>query len=64
MTVRQAAERMECSISTVYALVGAGRIKCNRIGLGRGAIRITEQQVADYLQAKPDPTGFKHITLK
>ncbi len=50
MTVKQAAERLEVSSATVYALVASGRLRCNRIGIGRGAIRISEEQLADYLK--------------
>lgn len=48
MTVRQAAERLEVSQSTVYALVAAGLLACSRIGLGRGCIRISAEQLDEY----------------
>jgi excisionase family DNA binding protein len=49
MTVRETAKRLEVSQSTIYALVAAGRLRCVRHGLKRGVIRITEQQLADYM---------------
>ena len=69
MTVKQAAERLEVSPSTVYALVGAGRLKCHRVGLGRGAIRISEGHVVAYLEAgepapKPTPQPARRVTLR
>jgi excisionase family DNA binding protein len=74
MTVKQAAARLEVSVATTYALVAAGKLKCVRIGLGRGAIRITEEHMADYLtQAAPAPTlapppaprrVFRHVKIR
>lgn len=49
MTVKKAAERLEVSPATVYALVASGRLRCHRIGIGRGAIRIDEAQLAEFL---------------
>jgi excisionase family DNA binding protein len=50
VNVRQAATRLEVSQATVYALVAAGKLKCYRVGLGRGCIRISEEHIADYLE--------------
>jgi excisionase family DNA binding protein len=50
MRVKEAAERLEVSTATVYALVASGRLRCHRIGIGRGAIRISDDQLADYLK--------------
>ena len=47
MTVAQAADRLGVSRGSVYALVEKGEIGHNRIG---GAIRITEEQFAEYQQ--------------
>ena len=56
MTVKQAAGRLEVSAATVYGLVAAGKLRCHRIGLGRGAIRISEAHVVQYLEgAEPTP---------
>jgi excisionase family DNA binding protein len=49
VTVRQAAAKMEVWSSTLWVLVAAGSLKCMRIGHGRGAIRITEAHLAEYL---------------
>lgn len=48
MTVKQAAERLEISPGLVYALVASGKIRHERHGLGRGAIRITEEALEEY----------------
>jgi excisionase family DNA binding protein len=49
VTVQQVAERLEVSPQLVYALVAAGKLACTRHGLGRGVIRISEEQLAEYL---------------
>ncbi len=49
MTVREAAERLEVSVSLTYRLIAAGKLRCSRHGLGRGAIRISEEQLGSTL---------------
>ena len=75
MTVPDVAERLEVSISLVYRLVQSGKLRCTRHGVGRGVIRISEAQLADYLAtvehgAHPPPRDapvtippLKHIRL-
>jgi excisionase family DNA binding protein len=48
MTVAEAAEILEVSTRTVYALCRAGKIRHERPGLGRGAIRILPEDLAAY----------------
>jgi excisionase family DNA binding protein len=55
VTVKQAAVRLEVSSATIYGLVAAGKLKCHRVGLGRGAIRITEEHVVEFLKGA-EPT--------
>jgi excisionase family DNA binding protein len=75
LTVKQAAVRLEVSQATVYALVAAGKLRCYRVGLGRGQIRITDEHIAEYLGkaetrlAEPQPQSaprlkLKHITVR
>ena len=69
MTVKQAAEKLEVSQATVYALVAAGKLRCVRVGLGRGTIRIMEGHIADYLaraepMVKPLPAPVSRPRLK
>jgi excisionase family DNA binding protein len=74
MTVKQAAAKLEVSVATTYALVAAGKLNCVRIGLGRGAIRITDDHIAEYLsQTQPMPSlcpspaarrVLKHIKIR
>lgn len=49
MTVKQAATRLEVSVSLVYGLVAAGKLKYCRVGNGRGRIRIPEDAIGEYL---------------
>ena len=72
MTVKQAAVRLEVSVSTVYGLIAAGKLRCSRVGLGRGVIRISDEQLSGYLKAaEPGPVTaapaprlrLKHLRL-
>jgi excisionase family DNA binding protein len=48
MTVQQAADRLEVSLGLVYKLCNDGRLGHERHGTGRGTIRITEADLAEY----------------
>ena len=48
--VPDVAKQLNCSISTVYGLVDAGKLVAYRIGLGRGALRIAESDLATFLE--------------
>jgi excisionase family DNA binding protein len=48
MTVKQVAERLGVSPALVYALVARHKIRHERHGLGRGAIRISEEALEEY----------------
>jgi excisionase family DNA binding protein len=50
MMVREVAQRLEISQSCVYALIAAGKLPATRHGLGRGCIRVSEEQLAEYLK--------------
>jgi hypothetical protein len=65
--VRSLAKRWRCSPSLIYALVSEGKLECFRLGLGRGTIRFSEEQLVRFLddcrsQALP-PEELKHLTL-
>lgn len=49
LTVKEVAQRLNVSQSCIYQLVESGRIPHHRIGLGRGAIRFTADDVAEFL---------------
>ena len=67
MTVKQAAARLEVSQTTVYALVAARKLRCYRVGMGRGQIRISEDHLAEYLRKSepgsdaPAPVSRPHL---
>jgi excisionase family DNA binding protein len=70
LTVRQAAERLGISRAQVYALCASGKLPHHRFGSGgRGAIRISEEQLAAFLEAtkfKPpvELPPLRHIRLE
>ena len=49
LTVAEVASRLRVSCSTVYSLIEAGHLRCYRIGLKRGTIRVTEDQLKVFL---------------
>jgi excisionase family DNA binding protein len=51
MTVPEVAERLRVAVSTVYALVNAGKLAAFHIGANDGAIRVSEEQLQAYLDA-------------
>jgi excisionase family DNA binding protein len=72
LRVRDAAGQLEVSTSTVYGLIAAGKLRCTRVGLRRGVIRISDEQLAEYLRAAeprvaptaPAPRArLKHLRL-
>lgn len=67
LTVAQVAERLQCSPALVYALCAEGKLTHHRLGLGRGTIRVSEEQLRDFLEATkkagpgvPGPVPFTH----
>lgn len=69
MTVAEVAERLSCSRALVFSLIKNGLLGCYRIGLRKqGGVRVTEQQLQDYLKNREQPagepfTGLKHVKL-
>ena len=49
LTVPETADKLKVSKSCVYQLVETGQLSCHRIGTGRGAIRISETDLQEYL---------------
>jgi excisionase family DNA binding protein len=69
MNVKQVASRLEVSSATIYSLIASGRLRHYRIGNGRGVVRISEDQLADYLRSAeptvmPTSTSLPRIRLK
>jgi excisionase family DNA binding protein len=69
LTVKQVAARLALSPSQVYALCASGRLAHHRFGgQGRGAIRVTEEQLASFVEAsvftpKAPLPELRHIRL-
>ena len=51
LTVREVARRLNVNRSTVYELVSNGRLSCHRVGLGRGTIRVSADDLDRYLES-------------
>ena len=62
LTVKEVAQRLNVSQSCIYQLVETGKLPHHRIGIGRGAIRFTETDLADYLtHARQQTTGERPV---
>ena len=53
--VQQVAAMWGVSPATIYGLVAAGKLPCHRIGLGRGCLRFSADQLAAYLSGGVPP---------
>jgi excisionase family DNA binding protein len=67
MRVGEIAKRLDVSVSLVYNLLTEGKLRGTRHGLKRGTWRISEDQLAEYLescQAEPkyEDGPLTHIT--
>jgi excisionase family DNA binding protein len=59
-SVCEAAEELGVSAGTVYGLCARRKIRHQRIGLGRGTIRIPEDAIEEYrssVTVAPEPAG-------
>ena len=71
LTVKQVKDRLNLSRSSVYALIDSGELKSYRLGAGRGAIRVSEKQLEDFLRSResggasvpPVPLKLKNLSL-
>jgi excisionase family DNA binding protein len=78
LNVRDVARELSVSATCVYQLIAAGKLACHRIGVGRGAIRVSEKDLAEFVEScrrdtKAMPTvqagrrirrpKFKHLRL-
>lgn len=50
LKVSEVARRLNCSPSLVYDHIASGRMRCHRIGKGHGGVRISEEQLAEFLK--------------
>ena len=56
LTVRETATQLHVSAACVYQLVETGKLACHRIGIGRGAIRISQSDLDEFLVGCHSPT--------
>jgi excisionase family DNA binding protein len=49
--VRAVAEALDVSLATIYRAVESGALRAIRVGTGKGAVRIPEAAVDEYLTA-------------
>jgi excisionase family DNA binding protein len=59
LTVKEISQKLNISARTIYDLVRAGRLKCQRIGKGRGVIRFRPTDLENFRA----PTGLRHLHL-
>jgi len=57
MTVKDVADRLNCSESFVYNLLASGALRHYRLGKGQGGKRVSEEQLQDYLSAQEEGGG-------
>ena len=58
LTVKDTAERLNVSARVVYDLVERGLLRCQRVGVGRGTIRIAPEDLESYLRSKRATPGW------
>jgi excisionase family DNA binding protein len=74
LTIRDVAQRLTIAPSTAYALIQSGKIVGHRIGVGRGAIRVDEEDLETFLEScrssprpaprrKAPPPSLKHLRI-
>ncbi|MHB9080377.1 MAG: helix-turn-helix domain-containing protein [Pirellulaceae bacterium] len=75
LSPHEVAQALHVSRSLVYRLVDTGKMPCHRIGAGRGAIRVSEDDLVDFLAMcrcekqeearRPPPRRkkLKHLTV-
>ena len=73
LTVKEVAEKLGVSPTTVYGLCQRRKLRHARVGLVRGAVRIDEKDLEEYLkgatisperiQPSPSRERFKHLRV-
>ncbi|GAA1347830.1 helix-turn-helix domain-containing protein [Saccharothrix algeriensis] len=49
--VKAVAEMLDVSVATIYRAIESGALRALKVGTGKGALRIPEDAIADYVQA-------------
>jgi len=76
LTVKEVAKRLAVSESFVYGRIADGSLKHYRLGKGQGGIRVSEEQLQEYLKGReeggeprpepqppPKPVVLKRLSL-
>ena len=50
LTVKEVAQQLSVSATCVYQLVASGQLPSHRFGLGRGTVRVSEGDLASYVE--------------
>lgn len=57
LKITEVAKRLRISLACAYGLVESGKLACYRIGVGRGTIRVSEEQLQEFLgSVEQEPT--------
>lgn len=51
LNVAQSAQRLNVSTATIYGLINSGQLRCHRIGTRRGVIRVSEDNIREFLES-------------
>jgi excisionase family DNA binding protein len=57
LTVAEVASRLRCSLSNAHALIAAGKLKAYRVGAGGGGLRVSEEQLQEFLRRAETTRG-------
>lgn len=49
LTVKEVAQKLRVSAASIYSLIESGKMGCHRIGMGRGTIRVSEDDLSAFL---------------
>lgn len=69
LTAKETAARLNVSVKCVYSLIESGKLIAHRIGVGRGTLRIAEEDLTRFLsESKVDVAHvvagkLRHINL-
>lgn len=67
LTVKDVAQRLKCSIATVYALADTGKLPVVKIGARGGGLRILPEDLQSFIESRRTGQAvmpLKEVTLK
>lgn len=57
LKVADVAERLNCSVSNVYAVVASGELRAFRVGKGKAGLRFSDEQITAFLHGRETGGG-------